>query len=598
MSKVFCYSLDFHKKEKEFESMDLLLKEVVGAKEQANKALDNPELSYRGFRLVSADKISTILAEVISSRSEKIKKDYVDNITDLEKKIKTFEKSERKQEFKVDSLVQDHIEELNKLTTSFEKDKKELEKNHKEELDTYKKDFDANIKSMDETYKKDLDTLTKEKDSEKEDLIARFDKYSSDTRLEISKYNRNVSSIKDNYNLSLKEINSEHEKAIKELIENKNILITNINNRLFNLTETTNRLIKIVNTMVGLENKVFGKNTNEIKELYKRTKTDDYEYKEGIISSLEKTVEPISIEPLAYTVIFDKEENTIDKEIVKDKVFVDVPKIESKTVVEKPKNVEPIIKVVEKTVESTPKVLDYMLDKKIKVLTVSEYNSKDVVIKSVYLFDMVSLGAKIADLKLAYSHVEKDLTDDAIQTKILHRANENGALYSDIKDLVSEEIAKDKMKIIKLTRKEYNDFFGIKEVEPKEEINKIIEEDVPTNSNETVDFEWEQFKNKFVKTEYLKLMFSKDSISLKEASSSLTIPATQLKNMIGVLKQLGYEKVYNNDALLTPDELLLLIVAGGWLQNLSNMRKNNGESLKSLMTALYPSWKKYVDSKK
>ena len=104
MSKIYCYSLDFHKKEKEFLNIDDLLKNIVGAKAQAEKALNNPDLSYRGFRLISEDKLNTLLPIIISTKSEKIKNDYVDNIAYLEGKIKKLEKAERKSSIKMDVL--------------------------------------------------------------------------------------------------------------------------------------------------------------------------------------------------------------------------------------------------------------------------------------------------------------------------------------------------------------------------------------------------------------------------------------------------------------------------------------------------------------
>ena len=90
----------------------------------------------------------------------------------------------------------------------------------------------------------------------------------------------------------------------------------------------------------------------------------------------------------------------------------------------------------------------------------------------------------------------------------------------------------------------------------------------------------------------MKLLFGRESISLREAGATIQIPSDQIKRMMGTLKALNYNRKFNNNNLLTPDELLLFIVSDGWYR--ASLKRGSGESLQSIIKKLYPSWLEFI----
>lgn len=606
MSKIYCYSLDFHKKEKEFEDIDSLLKSIVGAKEQANNALNNPDLSYRGFRLISEDKLNVLLPQILTTKSEKIKSDYVDNIAKLEGKIKKLEKSERKSTVKMDVLKDDHESELKELTKKFSDEKELLNKEHINKVNKLQEDSDSKIAELTKNYLNDVEKIKNAKDSEMKKVIDIIEKYTKDVRMEISEYNKNLAILKDNHNAQLEDIYEQKEAEYKKILDNKDLFTSKIKYNLNDMGKTVSELIDIINIMISNENKEMGTEVPNVR-LEKEIILANLDKVSGKYTPLnEKALlgksDKLSLDPLMITSTFD-----ID-DIYGKQVEV-VTKVESS---EKTKDV-PREKISIK-VESPRK--SAIVNGK-PLITNDKYESMSVEDKVKYLIDIRPTEYDLQKMCKEYPNLEKELNNRVFLKTVIGESIKQNLYYKDIKDLVKENIAKNLSQTVILSRVDYNKYFDIVEVVgkadnsentptpitnnnskevPADSVESIIEQDrKQVNQNKDVDFDWNAFKGKYVRTEEMKLLFGRESISLREASATINVPSGQIKLMMGTLKTLNYIRRFNNPNLLTPDELLLFIVTDGWYK--ASIKRNSEESLQKILKKLYPSWLEFIAKK-
>lgn len=587
MSKIYCYSLDFHKKEKEFLNIDDLLKNIVGAKAQAENALNNPDLSYRGFRLISEDKLNTLLPIIISTKSEKIKNDYVDNITYLEGKIKKLEKAERKSSIKMDVLKDDHNVEIENLKNNYNKDKEKLIKEHEKAIYDLQKESDINIQSITDKYMKELNNVKKEKEQLAISTNVAIEKYTKEIRMEISEYNKKLAVLKDTHNAKLEKIYQAKESEFDKILNNKELFINKMIYNLDDITKTVNELTGIINVLLDNENKEMGTSIPEINNksirVLKGISKDNKQYLNVDREILHTKVNNLSINPLMITSTFDTSvlENS-DVEFDMDSI----KKVEIKK--EEPKS-EPIkLNGVE------------ILEEKVY----EKFSNKD---KINYLIDITNKGVDLKKLANIFPSLEKDLNNKLFISEIISISVSNNQKYLDIKDLVKEPIAKELAQTIIPSKSEYNKYFGIAELvktdnkvkvvnkkEVTDSVENIIEQDrTSVIENKDTSFDWAVFKGKYVRTNEMKLLFSRESVSLREAGATIQIPSDQIKRMMGTLKSLNYNRRFNNNNLLTPDELLLFIVSDGWYR--ASLKRGSEESLQSIIKKLYPSWLEFIN---
>lgn len=586
MSKIYCYSLDFHKKEKEFLNIDDLLKNIVGAKAQAEKALNNPDLSYRGFRLISEDKLNTLLPIIISTKSEKIKNDYVDNITYLEGKIKKLEKAERKSSIKMDVLKDDHNAEIENLKNNYNKDKEKLIKEHEKAIYDLQKESDINIQSITDKYIRELNNVKKEKEQLAISTNNAIEKYTKEIRMEISEYNKKLAVLKDTHNAKLEKIYQEKESEFNKILNNKELFINKMIYNLDDITKTVNELTGIINVLLDNENKEMGtlisKIDNKSIRALKGISKDNKQYLKVDMEILHTKVNNLSINPLMITSTFDTSvlENS-DVEFDMDSI----KKVEIKKEEPKP---EPIkLNGVE------------ILEEKVY----EKFSNKD---KINYLIDITNKGVDLKKLANIFPSLEKDLNNKLFISEIISISVSNNQKYLDIKDLVKEPIAKELAQTIIPSKTEYNKYFGIAEIAKTDNKVEVVNKKEVTDSVETIIeqdrksvienkdtiFDWAVFKGKYVRTNEMKLLFSRESVSLREAGATIQIPSDQIKRMMGTLKSLNYNRRFNNNNLLTPDELLLFIVSDGWYR--ASLKRGSEESLQSIIKKLYPSWLEFI----
>lgn len=587
MSKIYCYSLDFHKKEKEFLNIDDLLKNIVGAKAQAENALNNPDLSYRGFRLISEDKLNTLLPIIISTKSEKIKNDYVDNIAYLEGKIKKLEKAERKSSIKMDVLKDDHNVEIENLKNNYNKDKEKLIKEHEKAIYDLQKESDINIQSITDKYMRELTNVKKEKEQLAISTNDAIEKYTKEIRMEISEYNKKLAVLKDTHNAKLEKIYQAKESEFDKILNNKELFINKMIYNLDDITKTVNELTGIINVLLDNENKEMGTSIPEINNksirVLKGISKDNKQYLNVDREILHTKIDNLSINPLMITSTFDTSvlENS-DVEFDMDSI----KKVEIKK--EEPKS-EPIkLNGVE------------ILEEKVY----EKFSNKD---KINYLIDITNKGVDLKKLANIFTSLEKDLNNKLFISEIISISVSNNQKYLDIKDLVKEPIAKELAQTIIPSKSEYNKYFGIAElvktdnkvkVVNKKEVTDSVENIIEQDRNSVIEnkdtiFDWAVFKGKYVRTNEMKLLFSRESVSLREAGATIQIPSDQIKRMMGTLKSLNYNRRFNNNNLLTPDELLLFIVSDGWYR--ASLKRGSEESLQSIIKKLYPSWLEFIN---
>lgn len=620
MSKIFCYSLDFKKKEKEFANLDALLKEIVGVKDQAEKAVDNPDVSYHGFRLISEEKLPSLFATIISERTEKIKNDYVDNITTLESEIKTLQKNERKHTTKVSVLKEEFEEDMAKSVSKSEKELADLIKKQTETVNSLEKTHAKKLDDLTLKFQKDIKDLLDTNESDKLTYVKKLESYSNELKGTIKEYNSKLSIIKDKHNLKSDKYQKELITKLQSEVKNKEILIQKLEFKLNEIVKSSKQLEELVNKMIVNENTI-SKNKKElvdfkvdsyIKEVENSTDT----YQEIKVSELIEDTK-ISIEPLFLTTPVDKKENieTNNSQTLifskKDTTLIEkngvpVSKANSDKVEQKPleKETKPLEKEQE-TVKPNVKEDRYLIISNVAVLKNKFFETLSSNDKGVALFNYFNKGLGKNDLP--YKDLDTYLKDKDVLLAILKLMQVHNKSYKELEKELDLEMSKEVFSVLAPTRIEFNTFFGIKDqVTVKEEpkkVEKVKESEKETlvkqSKKDNLEFDWKEFRLNYERTDDVKLILSKDSISIREASVFLSIPAAQVKNMISVMVQVGeksgYTKEFKNNSLLSPNELLLLIVSEGWLQ--SSTRVNKSETLQSIIVNLFPSWLEYRNSK-
>lgn len=596
MGKIYCYSLDFHTKEEEFESLDVLLENIAGAKEQAVNALNNKDASYRGYRLVSEEALGSFLPTLISNRSEKIRSDYVDSITELETKIKKLEKAERKSLVKLDVLKDDHQVEISNINKQAKEDEENLTKDYEGKLQKLDVENKNNLQKIEKENKNTLLKLLSEHDNEKEQINKQIEKYSNDVQNEVNRYMEKLSAEQTEYNKQLAILFAKKEENIKRVIENKELFIKKLKEDIFTLTNQFNSLKNLMDTIIKNESPVTEKEHPVI--TFKGLSKDKLNF--------EKTnYLPVDSQQLkAKPKPFKTENLTLESKYEKNEVVgkVELPKEEVKKVEET--IVAPEVKELEKVeVSYKPRYLN-----NVEVKSNEDYLGLSLKEKALYLYQIREVT--LEELVKLYPTVIENLKGIQLCREILHVVNDDKKNFSEVAHYLNLEVAKSEFQTISTTRVQYNKFFNLSEdlptisvesvpisKEDSDNVEKIISDSKKTNILKGTGFDWVTFKEKYVRTEELKLIFSRETISLNEASTLVEASAIQIRNMLGVLKNLGYTRQYKNESLLTTDEILILLVSMGYFKSSRNAKSKSSESLQSIITKLYPSWKSYIENK-
>lgn len=602
MSKIICYSLDFQNKVKEFNTLDELLKDVVGVKEQAEKALNNPDLSYRGFRLISEEKLPDLFAKIVSIRSEKIKKDYVDNLTELETKIKRLEKADRKANVKLEVTIEDYEEKISELKKKEESEKEELLNKQKEETEKINKEHEENISKINASFENKKSDILKQHTNEISKLTNSFEKYKEKLHQEVTRYNGELSILKDKHNKELEEKHKVTTTYLENQLENKNRLVKKIQYKLDTITKSTINLQNILNKIIEGENKTLGLQSALYSKDILRKEQNIQEYKEPYlkidVDTTRELPNKISIEPLVMTLVLDNEELKTEQPNIKPEPRVvenvqptPTPKVEPKLPIFDTKDTIVVEKKKEVVINGN------------KIISLDDYNKLSKTDKAHYLYELNKKNIKMEELAQYYPTVFEDLSTNSIISQILLETKNDKLKFSDLKGLVDEAKSKELYEIISSTKKEHNEFFGVipddLNLKPSKRAETIITNEKPvTNNKSKTEFDWVKFKARYTEQEHTRMVFSKDAIDIKEASILTEIPSNQLRNMIHVLKSLGYTKKISNDAFLTPDEIMLLLVSDGWLKTSKNVKNKSNESLSYYIKLMYPSWLEYINNKK
>lgn len=603
--RIYCYSLDFQKEENSFDSLEELLKEYIGVREQAEKALNNPEMSYRGLRLISEDSLHKHLPLILSNKAERIKNDYVDSITKLESQIKQLEKKERKADVKLDVLKDDYKGEIAKLVTENKKEIEEINSKYDSEIKGIKSENQKRLEAIIEEHKSEVEDLSKKQLLEAEDFAKNLEKYTSDVNEEILRYETEMEKTKNEYNNTLEKMHKENLSNVYNLLEDKNIFISNLSHDLDLITRKVEDLTLIISNIFKEESETTGEDIVELTikndRKFKNTSKKKHLY-------LNKEVEELVNKPVPFTIRKIDLKSEYKKQNKEESMPVETVLENVKSVKNKEINV---IVDTPKKVEVVPKSRLY---KGLEILTPKEYLDKSEVEIARYIYKMFSKGITLGELSEEYASLTTDLHKKNIVREIIDLAKRDGKTYNEIKDLIELDTKDVVVQSSFSSKREFNLFFGISELPedrglassktaivektPVEKASDIIKKD-PRNKEGMNGglFDWEAFKNKYTRTEEIKLIFQRESLSLKDASILMNIPPNQIKSMLQVVKTLGHERTYNNESLITPDELMLLLVSDGYLKSSRNIKSKETINLKTMISSLYPSWKQYTQNK-
>lgn len=607
MSRIVCYTLDFKEKYKTFNNLEELTTELIGVKDQAEKALDNVSLSYRGYRLISEDKLDTTLSQVVNSVDKKLKDDYINAITELETKIKKLEKNERKTIVKIEALNDDNESKIEEIKNNHKAELESLKTNYESNLNDLKVNHDSKIKNLNIVFNKEKSELLAKQEQDTSDLTAKYEtkiielnsKYEQLTeslKLEIENYIKNTTKLTEDYNkkVQLKEI--EYQEKINILLNNKEIAQNNLKLKLVATMNQVNSLIVVLNTILKNEASTLGTSASTLDLLdvmkIKKLSNSIRDYSDM------KIVNPLAekLNPLQF-----KQTTPDFSEIKATSKTSNEPEVK-----EKPKQTEQ--KDVTIIIKKEPKKL---VVNGLKLLSVPEFESLTVDKKASYIYSLTEKQITLDDIDGYYPTLPSDLKNEILIKNILETTHRNGKKYKYIQSIVPREIAEELFSTIAKTKIEFNNFFNIL---PKPEVNNTpknelvtdktssspenIEETSLSSENIPVVFDWVRFKEKYLKTEYTQLMFKKDALTIKDACNLSEIPLIQLKNMLGLLQNLGYTREFKNESLLSKDEVLFLIVTDGWAKSNKKIKRQAGDNLRVMMEQLYPSWLKYTKENK
>lgn len=572
-----------------YESLDALLEEIKGSKTQAEKALNDVTLNFRGYKLIEDDKIPSIFAALIKEREENLRNEYGSNIEDLEKQIKDLTKKERQAKFKVDELEDSYSQ---KYT--------EYQQKHTNEKQAMIKEYNANQEKITKDFNDKIESLVKEREETVQKLKSQA--YKNESEL-INIYQNQVAAyetaIKD-YQELLAENDTKHKDAVLGLEKDYTAIINSYISNIVNLTnylegsrnnllKQVDRLTELFNQMIANDTKVYVLNENEKVTLdlpkfvfnkeQEKSKLDFKNIPEvDLRDYLPNWVKEITYDKM--TIPQKPRDLTVPEQLAVEKVTVTEIKQPEITEVKKDEIVVPETKQ-NKAKEPETKVVveEAPVVKNVTLKTPSEYTALTDDVKGMYLSALASKGLTLKDL-YPMRKTDEGLSY-SVATVFLSEVISNGLTYSACTDYLTNIDAEKVITDLKLSKEEVDKFLEVEPLPTKEEPKA-------TKPN-VLNFNWEKYVKVISSNVDMEELLDQDRLLIRDLQRITTVPSKQIINMMGVMKKLGYEKEFPNDRVVSRMESIFLIAVAS-----SHNSQKGKASLEDLITSLYPTWIEYV----
>lgn len=593
MPKIVCFDKQYNVQHT-FDTLDELLEEIKGSKTQAEKALNDVSLNFRGFKLIEVDKIPSIFSELLKEREENLRNEYGSNIEDLEKQIKDLTKKERQAKFKVDELEDNYSQKYAEYTDEHAKEKQALLAKHENEKSSISKDFNQKLESLVAEREKTVKNLTSQAHNNEKELIDAYKKQAESFEKAFKEYQQVVADKQ-----------KEHEESINALdkayVERVTLFVTNLEHLTDYLDSSRNKLIAQVEKLTGIFNTII---ENDIKvyaledsekvtlDIPKDLPYSDVENTTLSYQSIPKVESkdylPKPTKDVDYDVVTIKDKPSaldVDKGLDISPVEVKDVSVEVTTKPEPKKAVvEPKEEPVSKPVEESPVVKGFTLKNP------SAYKRMYEDVKGLYLSDLASKGLAYADLK----PMTKD--ESGLSSKVaavfLSEVISRGLKYSSCKDYLVNVDALKVISDLNLTKEEVDTFLEIEEPVKTEETTPEPSKEVKPETN-SINFNWEKYVDVISRNVDMEELLDQDMLPIRDLQRIISVPSKQILSMVGVMRKLGYEKEFSNERVISRLESIFLIAVAS-----SHTSQKGKASLEDLITGLYPSWISYVNKNK
>lgn len=607
MDKIVCLDKDYQI-HKVYDNLDLLLEEIKGSKTQAQKALEDPTLSFRGFKLVEQEKLPSVYANLYHEKVESLRNEYGETIEDLEQKLKESSKTERKAKFRVDELEDDYSTKYKAIKESHEKEQNNLKakyNNEKEELDNSFKQFIEDLKSQ---HTLSVNDLKKQASVSEESVIAAYTEHTNELNKTISEYISEQEKKKVEHETAVTELNKSYTTKIENILANVNTLNAYLENNRNSLLNKVSSLMEVMVKMVNGDKKVYLLDEDKLPELSETitTKTlidpKEYVFKEDkTIINIEDYLpkEPKKIEK-AKSDNLPKEPKVLNEKSIVEK------ELPTYTIAETPVKVytETEVKVVDKVVETktvekeTPKEIKKVEPTYVKGILLKEkdaYTELTDGAKGLYLANLMIKGLTVKDLENHLGNVVSDIKGEVADVVVSELVSQNKT-YSIYLDFLNGLNLVDVTNRLNLSKEEKDLFLEkepveFKDVTPKNpaefetEKKTVSENGLPAGA---INFNWGKYIDRITQNVDMEELLDKETVTLRDLQEVISVPSKQILGMLGVLKNLGYKKDFSNERVVSNIETTLLIVVAS-----SHSSQQGKESLEDLINKLYPSWVQY-----
>lgn len=617
MSKIVCFDTNFQNP-RVYESLEALLLEIKGSKNQANRALNEPTNNFRGYKLMEQDKIPEIFSNLLIEREEKIRSEYGDNIEDLEKRLESAEKKVRQSKFKVDDLEDTYTQKFEQFENSHKEELETLTENHNEYLIQLETDFNNKLETLQSRVKADMERVVSEAQNAEQGLIDSYTKHIKAMEQTIQEYQQEVQLAKEQHQNAVERLDKKYKDILtvwsKNVLATVDYLTTSRNNIYTNLKEIVNvlnQVSKVDQEIHGLSDEFFLSISETLPKLEDKRKVEIHlvptpaidleDYIPGNAKSIEQvsdkhlrkeTTEIIVKEPEIETVrveLEDIKEPVVKKPVV-EKVAVEEKK--SKNSISEAPVPQPI---VENKVEDVKQEVDPNLNKRHVVRGVTlkshfEFEDMSNEAKGFYLCSLAKKGVHPEEiLHLTTEDIREYIANDPIISEVfVSEVIAQGLKYSECEDYLIFVDAPTIIEKLKLTKEVVDDFLEVKpptpaHVKAEPTVQNPSSTELPENA---IKFNWGKYIEILEQNEDMEELLDQDSLTMRDLQQVIDVPARQASSMMGVLKRLGYIKDFENERVVSRMETIFLIV----VSSSHKAQKKNVESLDTLIQRLYPSW--------
>lgn len=559
---IYCFDSTFSKIEHRFDSIDELLKVLVGSRNLADKALNDPENSYRGFRLVDESKIAETIQKVYADKNSVLEKEFGDKIESLESEVKRIKKERSKAVFKVEELQLDNDSKIADVKASGEKELVELSQIQDKILTETLEEHEVEKSELTQRHEAIVKNIKYQTEKEHSELVGQV------KSLELEKIR-----IEEDYKHQLVERRREHLNELektqkKHKTNNENILSISMD-----IQKDYEDFTQIIQNIINKDKVKYSEIFDSLNFLDKNPI-----HKNSQAKTTEKALDTIK-NPAKKEV---KETVKLAKQIVPEKVAV----VEKPIVVEKVKEVVPE-QVVFKN-KPTIKGVELILN--------AEYLGYTQKEKVDYIAGLYRKGLLKEDFVTEYTSYKYDLENKNLVVSLIHRLYSLGIEHVTYEVDFNKDLVQEALKTYKVPTAKINAYLNLidrtKDIAKEPEVKAEILSHSKNNPKRNNPFKWAKFLGVLESKESVNYILAKPTIQIKELTPATKFSEEVLSEIINLLKKEGYTKAFPNERVLDKQEALFVIATA------SIATSNKNTTYGQTVSILYPSWKNYLNTVK